>query len=353
MKRRFLSAILSIGLCSGAVLPLGGCFATALQRPAPLVHYGGDQGAGATGVHTVGPGENLYTIATRYRLALPDIVAENDLSPPFILRSGQRLKLPAPREYTVRAGDSLYEVSRLFDTGMSDIVRLNDLSPPYAVREGQVLRLPSSAMMPPLPERKPEDGTRTVTTASNGGSGFSGVISRILGRRDAMRQNEETASAATAGGMPIPERKPETRQTAAAVPVKIPAPPPRAGGKFQWPVNGTIISGYGPKKGGMHNDGINIRAARGTPVKAADNGVVAYAGNELQGYGNLVLIRHESRWMTAYAHMEKILVKKGQTVRKGQNIGAVGSTGSVTEPQLHFEVRRGSDALNPQAFLER
>lgn len=344
--------MISIGLCSGAFLPLGGCFATALQRPAPFVHYGGDQGAGATGVHTVGLGENLYVIATRYRLAMPDIVAENDLSPPFILRTGQRLKLPAPREYTARAGDSLYEISRLFDTGMSDLVRLNDLSPPYAVREGQVLRLPSSAMTPPLPERKPEteDAARS-SIATIGGGGFSGVISRILGRREAMRQEEATGG----DGVPIPERKPggdNVRQVSAA-PVKIPAPPPRAGGKFQWPVRGTIISSYGPKKGGLHNDGVNIRAARGTPVRAADNGVVAYAGSELQGYGNMVLIRHESRWMTAYAHMEKLLVRKGQTIRKGQDIGAVGSTGSVTEPQLHFEVRRGSDALNPQAFLER
>ncbi len=362
MKHRLAPAIVFLTLC--APLALGGCFATALQKPAPFVHYGGDQGAGATGVHTVATGETLYIIATRYRLALPDIVAENHLSPPFILRTGQRLKLPAPREYTVREGDSLYEVSRLFDTGMSDIVRLNDISPPYAVHTGQVLRLPSSAP-PPVPERKPRNAqTRFFASSDQNSSGeevpssrFSGILSRLVGqRREALADTESGNGSATP---PIPEPRPTAQsgnkatETAAALPMRIPTPPPRDSGKFSWPVRGTIISTYGPKKGGLHNDGINIKAAHGTPILAADNGVVAYAGSELQGYGNLVLIRHESRWVTAYAHMEKILVKKGQTVRKNQPIGAVGSTGSVAAPQLHFEIRRGSDALNPQAFLER
>ena len=131
-----------------------------------------------------------------------------------------------------------------------------------------------------------------------------------------------------------------------------PAVPARAAsGKFMRPVDGKEISGFGPKSDGLHNDGVNIKAARGTPVRAADNGVVAYTGSEMQGYGNLVLIRHADRWMTAYAHMDKTLVKKGDVVRAGQSIGTVGSTGGVDAPQLHFEVRQGTEAMDPDRYL--
>ena len=117
------------------------------------------------------------------------------------------------------------------------------------------------------------------------------------------------------------------------------------------PIDGKVISKYGPKPDGLHNDGINIKAAKGTAVRAAENGVVAYTGSELQGYGNLVLIRHADRWMTAYAHLDKTLVKKGEVVKAGQSIGTVGATGQVDSPQLHFEVRRGTQALNPDLYL--
>jgi murein DD-endopeptidase MepM/ murein hydrolase activator NlpD len=116
-------------------------------------------------------------------------------------------------------------------------------------------------------------------------------------------------------------------------------------------VQGDILSKYGPMPGGTQNDGINIKAAEGTPVVAADSGTVAYAGNELRGYGNLILIKHADGWMTAYAHNSKLLVSRGQKVQRGQVIAHVGATGAVTEPQLHFEVRRGSRALDPMDYL--
>jgi murein DD-endopeptidase MepM/ murein hydrolase activator NlpD len=130
----------------------------------------------------------------------------------------------------------------------------------------------------------------------------------------------------------------------------MPKTPPRTG-RFMRPVDGKIISGYGPKEGGLHNDGINIKAAKGTAVRAAENGVVAYTGNEMAGYGNLILIRHADRWMTAYAHMDKILVKKGDVVSAGQTVGTVGATGQVDSPQLHFEVRKGTQAEDPAKYL--
>src|SRR5690606_8555086 len=108
---------------------------------------------------------------------------------------------------------------------------------------------------------------------------------------------------------------------------------------------------YGSKGGGMHNDGINIAVPKGTPVHAAQSGVVAYAGNELKGYGNLLLVRHANGWMTAYAHNSKLLVKRGDTVTRGQSISLAGSTGSVSSPQVHFEIRKGAKAVDPQSVI--
>jgi murein DD-endopeptidase MepM/ murein hydrolase activator NlpD len=128
-------------------------------------------------------------------------------------------------------------------------------------------------------------------------------------------------------------------------------PAPRGGERFLWPVQGKVISNFGPKKGGLNNDGINIAAPEGATVIAADNGVVAYAGNELRGFGNLLLIRHADGWVTAYAHNEKLLVKRGEKVKRGQAIAQIGSTGNVPSPQLHFELRKGTDPVDPLKYL--
>jgi murein DD-endopeptidase MepM/ murein hydrolase activator NlpD len=120
---------------------------------------------------------------------------------------------------------------------------------------------------------------------------------------------------------------------------------------FLKPVGGQIISGYGGKADGLHNDGVNIKATRGDAVRAAEQGVVVYNGNQIEGYGNMVLIRHADGFMTAYAHMDKMLVKKGERVSRGQTIGTVGSTGHVSTPQLHFEIRKGKDAVNPAQYI--
>ena len=150
---------------------------------------------------------------------------------------------------------------------------------------------------------------------------------------------------------PSPPPAPAAAEVAVAKPPVIDAPEPRGGSRFQWPVRGAILSDYGPKPGGLHNDGINISASRGASVVAADNGVVAYAGNELRGFGNLLLIRHADGWMTAYAHLDDMLVERGAKVSRGQKIGTVGSTGNVSSPQLHFEVRRGNRAIDPRDHL--
>jgi murein DD-endopeptidase MepM/ murein hydrolase activator NlpD len=127
--------------------------------------------------------------------------------------------------------------------------------------------------------------------------------------------------------------------------------PSRTGRAFLWPVKGQVISDFGPKGGGLHNDGINIAATQGTPIRAAENGVVVYAGNELRGFGNLLLLRHADGWMTAYAHADELLVSRGHQVRRGQVIARVGASGNVSAPQIHFEIRRGSRAVNPRDYL--
>ncbi|MFA7074808.1 MAG: M23 family metallopeptidase, partial [Endomicrobiaceae bacterium] len=121
--------------------------------------------------------------------------------------------------------------------------------------------------------------------------------------------------------------------------------------RFSWPVRGKILSGFGYKKNGLYNDGINIGAAIGTSVKASESGVVAYAGNELKGMGNLIIIQHANGWMSVYAHLDNMNVRRGSKVASGEKIGTIGKTGKVSEPQLHFEIRKGTKAYNPRKEL--
>jgi murein DD-endopeptidase MepM/ murein hydrolase activator NlpD len=122
---------------------------------------------------------------------------------------------------------------------------------------------------------------------------------------------------------------------------------------FRWPVRGRVITAFGPRPSGQQNDGINVAVPEGTPVKASEDGVVAYAGNELKTYGNLVLVRHSNGYVTAYAHASEILVKRDDPVKRGQVIAKSGQTGSVSTPQLHFEIRKGSTPVDPVPFLDK
>ena len=112
-------------------------------------------------------------------------------------------------------------------------------------------------------------------------------------------------------------------------------------------MRGRVIAGFGPRVNGQQNDGINIALPEGTPIKAAEDGVVAYAGSELRGYGNLVLIRHSNGYVTAYAHTQELMVKRGDTIKRGQVIAKSGQTGNIDSPQLHFEIRKGPTPVDP------
>ncbi|MGA7805921.1 M23 family metallopeptidase, partial [Bradyrhizobium sp.] len=148
----------------------------------------------------------------------------------------------------------------------------------------------------------------------------------------------------------LAQASPAAEETATETPVKA-AEATGALPTFRWPVRGKVITSYGAKTNGKSNDGINLAVPEGTPVKAAEDGVVAYAGNELKGYGNLVLIRHANGYVTAYAHASELLVKRGDTIKRGQVIAKSGQSGEVASPQLHFEIRKGSTPVDPLQFL--
>lgn len=145
---------------------------------------------------------------------------------------------------------------------------------------------------------------------------------------------------------PAPEPKAPEPQTTASLPKA--EEPAAAGADFRWPARGRVIAGYAGKGG---NEGINIAVPEGTPVKAAEGGVVAYAGSELKGYGNLVLIRHPNGYVSAYAHNGELNVKRGETVKRGQVVAKSGQSGNVNSPQLHFELRKGSTPVDPVPYL--
>lgn len=269
-------------------------------------------GWGSSNYVTVQHGDTLYSISRRYGVPLKDLINTNNLHAPYTLRVGQRLSLPAKQYHTVQRGDTLYSIARQYNVDVTSLSRVNNLQTPYSLNVGDRLVLPASVGSAPAASYNAVQSQNTVQTTSKS-TAYTPIKSA-----------------------PITDSyvAPKARKT-----------------KFDWPVKGTIISGYGNLGSGRKNDGINIKAALGTNVKAADSGTVAYAGNELKGFGNLILIKHADGWITAYAHNDRLFVKKGQKVTRGEKIATVGSTGSVTTPQLHFEVRSGKKAVNPRPYL--
>jgi murein DD-endopeptidase MepM/ murein hydrolase activator NlpD len=382
-----------------ALLLLAAC-GTRTDPPAPVVEV--DTGANVRGdTIVVMPGDTLSGLASRHGVGQRELAEANGLAAPFVIRVGQRLVLPAPRNYTVQRGDTLLGLSRQFNVAQDDLAQANGLSAPFALREGQVLSIPggsrgavTAAAPPPAPAPAPAPQAPVPAPRAAARSSIEIVPAAPTPAAPTAPQPVETAPApppeppralapppTTPSTRPAPPpaapRVAETPPVAPTAPAPAPpaaaptppAPPratppqqaaapaaadpaPRAGARFAWPVRGRIVSDFGPKPGNLFNDGINITAAKGTPVTAADNGVVAEVTNELAGFGNLVLIRHADGWMTIYAHLDEVSVARNARVTRGQRIGTVGETGSVTEPQLHFEVLRQSRRVNPIEHLD-
>lgn len=271
--------------------------------------------------HRVEKKETVYAISRKYNVPVRSIMEINHLRPPYKLSIGQLLFIPPARIHTVRKGDTLYSISRYYHVDLNSLAKQNNLKEPWTISVGQNLVLPTSTL--------PDTASTQVRTTAK-------VAKSSSSKNVATKENISP---------------PKATSKAKAPTTKLP-PTPKRSGNFIWPVDGKVISSYGPSGGGKHNDGINISAKRGTPIKAAENGVVAYAGSELKGFGNLLLIKHSDGWITAYAHADSVSVKRGQTVKKGQTIAQVGSTGNVKTPQLHFEIRKGTKALNPTSYLK-
>jgi murein DD-endopeptidase MepM/ murein hydrolase activator NlpD len=249
--------------------------------------------------------------------------------------------------YKVQAGDTPRSIAQ--KTGVSEraLIERNNLDP-TRLRIGQTLYLSKAGKAPAAPRAMatnqskpaPAPDVRVVKTTAI----------QPPGQREKPQQASKPQPAPTPAVASSDEviggQNPQVASTQ-----QLPAPEPMSGNSFRWPVQGRIISEFGTKPDGGHNDGINVAVPLGTSVKAAENGVVAYAGDELKGYGNLVLIRHSNNWVSAYAHNDEILVKRGDQVRRGQVIAKAGRTGKVNQPQLHFELRKGSRPVDPTKYM--
>ena len=241
-------------------------------------------------------------------------------------------------QYTVAKGDTLFSLGRKYNISPFAIAEANGLAKNKSLAIGKVITIPAKAVMasaeklPAVALKKPVEAGKVD-------------LAQTDMKKGALTLPKET-EAKVAAVEPVPEpSKPITMAAPGA------ATPSDAQLAMRWPARGKIISGFGSKPNGMKNEGINIAVPEGTNVQAAEAGVVAYAGNELKGYGNLVLVRHSGGYVTAYAHTSQILVKKGDIVKRGDVIAKSGATGAVQSPQLHFEVRKGATALDPATFL--
>jgi murein DD-endopeptidase MepM/ murein hydrolase activator NlpD len=304
-------------------------------------------------VYTVKSGDTLTSIAKRFDMSVKEVADDNDLDTAKALRLGAKIKGPATtsKAYVAGSGDTLTAIAKRFNVSVKELAAENDLKTSAAVKKGQKIRLPDG-----YKDRGP---IKTTTTTPN-------APSRTYAEAPTPAPSQPAAVTPSA---PIPY-KPSNSQPASPPPSSYPRPtgpvaalpttPPASTarpiiessaapteaeiiasgrGKFGWPLRGEIISDFGVKGTGQRNDGLNIRAAAGTPVVAAADGEIAYAGNQVPTFGNLVLVKHADGWVTAYAHLGSTSVKMRQTVSKGDQLGTVGATGGVNEPQLHFEMR--------------
>jgi murein DD-endopeptidase MepM/ murein hydrolase activator NlpD len=248
--------------------------------------------ASAGGSHVVNPGETLHSIARRNNIPAAKLAKANNLPVTTQLKVGMKLNVP----------------------GLKTAVA--------APAQSQQLQQPKTAAA----------ATAVKPVAAAGAKPAAAPV--MVAEAPAAKKESANLASETK------EIEKDVKQDATA---SLPG--------FRWPVRGRVIAAYGAKTSGKQNDGINVAVPEGTPVKAAEDGVVTYSGNELKGYGNLVLVRHSNGYVTAYAHASELMVKRGDTIKRGQIIAKAGQTGEVSSPQLHFEIRQGSTPVDPSKFL--
>jgi murein DD-endopeptidase MepM/ murein hydrolase activator NlpD len=348
-------------------------------------------------------GDSVYGIANRYGATPRQMIALNNLRPPFEIQAGQRLLLPPEQQlYTVRPGDTVNGLAAAYNTDPEALARLNHLPPPYVLHAGSQVGIPIARapravvaarpaapppvrrqlldapaqrqelpapvkVMPPkplpqarsaAPPRIPPPPPARVAAAPPPpvATPPQPVEPRANPSRLPPKRPPELAAA------PPPPKPPVSKPAPARIqPTEPRRPPPvqrglaaakpGSSGGFLAPVEGPVIAKFGKQADGRRNDGVNIAAARGTPVRASRAGEVVYAGDALQGYGKLLLVKHAGGWVTAYAHLDRILAQRGDKVARGQTVGVVGTSGGVSAPQLHFEMRKDNKPVNPSGKL--
>ena len=242
-------------------------------------------------------GDSLYSISKREGVPISSIIKANKLEPPFTLFKGDKLIIAKAKIYLVKKGNTLFDIAQCFNVSISDIMKINQLKSNDIIYEGDKLFIPFS--------------TNSINTLCE-------KPAKII----AKKSNNKTII--------VGNNKNST---------------------YVWPVKGKVISNFGLLAKGLRNDGINISAQIGEPVLAIESGKIIYAGNEIQAFGNLILVKHFNNKTSAYAHLDKINVVKGEKVNKGQVIALVGNSGKVSIPQLHFEIRDKNGPLNPLKYL--
>ncbi|MCS3726335.1 LysM peptidoglycan-binding domain-containing M23 family metallopeptidase [Bradyrhizobium betae] len=326
------------------------------------------QPAGGTKI-IVGTSDTLDVLAKRYHVTPQAIMAANGYKGPRALSPGQQLIIPHPGAtaaapapvlapvaaapapaarpvaamaapssmHFINRGDTLASIARKNHISAAELARANGLDPSAKLKLGAKLTVPgakTAAVAAPVAPvmAAPVAGTlQPVAAAPAPATKMASVVAPVQSARLAQ---------ATAN---VEEKPAEAPAKAAEATGALPT--------FRWPVRGKVVTSYGAKTNGKSNDGINLAVPEGTPVKAAEDGVVAYSGNELKGYGNLVLVRHSNGYVTAYAHASELMVKRGDTIKRGQVIAKSGQSGEVASPQLHFEIRKGSSPVDPLQFL--
>jgi murein DD-endopeptidase MepM/ murein hydrolase activator NlpD len=350
---------------------LGACAAPNPSRVAVTIM--GTKAHGDTTTIAARSGDTVYSLSQYLGVDTRALIDKNNLVPPYTLNSGQILRVPAPEMVTARKGDTLFSIARSYGADQTELAKLNNLNAPYQLYEGQQIKLPSTsaseitavtesapyvdnALVTSEPLSGPIETTQTADGNKTHRSAAGVITEQDLTPPPGATQGDQKLGEKVAS-LPPPVAPVPTPPTPS--PFSKPSSPPTKPKQylgtgvpqFSWPVNGSTLSKFGPKAGGRHNDGINIGAPLGTPVRASAAGEVVYTGNNVAGFGNLVLIRHSGGYATAYAHVQNPSVARGDHVTAGQAIAQIGKTGNVSTPQLHFEVRKGTQAVNPDPYL--
>jgi len=304
----------------------------------------------------VGTSDTLEMLAKRYNVSSAAILQANGYKGPRTLSPGQQLIIPRqtaavaapalappaskpvaavaapPTIHVVNRGDTLISIAHRNHVSVAELAKANNLDMSAKLSLGMKLTVPGAKSAAAAPVAQPVPSVQQVAAVAPATKPVTPAAPQQTARLAQATVNVEEKPAAEA-----PAVKPS--EATGALPT------------FRWPVRGKVITSYGAKTNGKANDGINLAVPEGTPVKAAEDGVVAYSGNELKGYGNLVLVRHANGYVTAYAHASELMVKRGDTIKRGQIIAKSGQSGEVGSPQLHFEIRKGSSPLDPLQFL--